>query len=271
MFKMSALHNFKRSVKIGLARLRIVDPFRRLFEDVEFETTAYCNRKCTYCPVSMHERPGDENGTYMREETLENLLSSLREISFGGRVAPHLYGEPLSDSRLVKWMAKVRNALPKCTIRVVTNGDYLTQNKYKELIEAGVTYFDLSKHSSHWPIELETLLSSMSEEEKSKRLRIRDYYSDNKNKQVMLNTRGGEVKLRVKKEHPVWCGYVIYPVINTFGDVVLCCNDYHSEHKFGNINQRSLLDIWLDPKNIKLRRRIFQNYFDLPICQKCYM
>ena len=59
------LHQAKRTIKTALARMGVLDGFRKPFNYVEFETTAYCNRACTYCPVSMYERPGDENITYM--------------------------------------------------------------------------------------------------------------------------------------------------------------------------------------------------------------
>lgn len=261
----------KRVIKIALARVGIFDGFRKPLDYVEFETTAYCNRKCSYCPVSMYERPGDKDGVYMSEETFEKLLSDLVKMNFKGKLAPHLYGEPLSDPRMTKWIQRIKEVLPDVSIRLVTNGDYLDGQRYRELIDAGVTYFDLSKHSAEFARPLRDLLGAISEEEKGKHFRIRDFYTDFKNKQDMLNTRGGEVKLKVRKEHPVLCGYVTYPVINTFGDVVLCCNDYHNDHKFGNINEKSLQEIWQDPENLRIRRRIYQSYFDLPICQNCYM
>lgn len=265
------LHKANRIAKTALARAGVLDGFRKPFNSVELETTAYCNRKCTYCPVSMDKRAGDEDGVYMSEKTFEKIMSDLKSMNFQGKIAPHLYGEPLSDPRLTRWMGRIRKELPQAIIRLVTNGDFLTRIKYHELIEAGVTYFDLSKHSHRWPPELEQLLSELTLEEKSKRLRIRDFWSDYQQQQEMLNTRGGMVKLKVVKEHPILCGYVTYPVINTFGDVVLCCNDYYSEHKFGNVNERHLLEIWQDPKNVRTRRQIYQGIFDLPICQNCYM
>ncbi len=268
---MDIFYEIKKIIKIGMARVGLVDPFQKPFDYVEFETTAYCNRACSYCPVSMYERPGAEDDKFMSERTFEKLLLDLKQIRFKGKIAPHMYGEPLSDPRIIRWVSRMRETLPDCTIRLVTNGDYLNREKYDQLIEAGVTYFDISKHGPKLAKPLEDLLNDLSNNEKVERFQLRDFYEDWKNEQKMLNTRGGEVKLTAKKDHPTWCNYVIYPVINTFGDVVLCCNDYHGDHKFGNINERSLIDIWRDPNNLRVRRRIFKNYFDLPLCQNCYM
>jgi MoaA/NifB/PqqE/SkfB family radical SAM enzyme len=191
----------------------------------------------------MQNRKGDEDGIYMSEKTFDKIISDLKSMNFNGKIAPHLYGEPLSDPRLTHWMARIRKELPEVVIRVVTNGDFLTKAKYHELIEAGVTYFDLSKHSPKWPSELERLMAELAPEERHQRLRMYDYWSDYQENQEGFTTRGGKVKLKVPKEHPILCSYVIFPVINTFGDVILCVEDYGSEYKFGNINKRHLLDI----------------------------
>ena len=35
--------------------------------------------------------------------------------------------------------------------------------------------------------------------------------------------------------------------------------------------ERSIDEIWFDPENIRLRKRIFKYKFDLKICQDCVM
>lgn len=263
--------DIKRQLKKGLARTGIVNPFNKMFKDVEFETTAYCNRKCSYCPVSMYPRPGDEDGRYMRREVFEKIISDLKNINYEGQIAPHLYGEPLTDPRIVEWTAYIRENLPKATIKMVTNGDYLNKENYQELMKAGLSYFNLSKHSKDLAKPCVELLESLSPEEREKNFNVLDFWYDWNNEQEMLNTRAGEVDLKVQKKNPIMCSYVVYPVINTFGDVILCCNDYHSEHTFGNVMERTLDEIWFDKKNVEKRSRIFKGYYDHKICQDCYM
>lgn len=263
---------FNRPLKKILAQLGFLNPFREPFKEIEFETTTFCNRKCVYCPNSKYERTGSEDGRYMKEEVFEKLLSDLSDIDFRGLIAPHLYGEPLTDPRLVSWISKIRKTLPKSRIKVVTNGDFFDEKKYIELTTAGTDYFCISKHSSSLSQNVTHLMSTLKEEERLKKFKIFDYYEDFKNKQIMLNTRGGEVNLKKNSlRHPICCEYVSYPVINTFGDLILCCNDYHGRYVFGNIMKRHLLEIWQDPYNIKLRKRIYKGRFDLPICQNCWI
>lgn len=263
---------FKRIIKKTLAQVGVFDPFREVFKEIEFETTTYCNRKCSYCPNSKYERIGSENGRYMKEDVFEKLLRDLSDIGFQGLIAPHLYGEPLTDPRLVSWISKIHKILPKSIIKVVTNGDLLDEKIYDDLTNAGVDYFYVSKHSPNLPQNVAYLLNTLTEENRLKRFKIIDFYEDFKNKQTMLNTRGGEIKLNKKKlSHPICCEYVSYPVINTFGDLILCCNDFHGHYVFGNIMRRHLLEIWQDTNNIKLRKRIYKGHFDLPICQNCWI
>ena len=46
----SLVQKSKDTIKKSLARMEIMNPFRTIFKEVEFETLAYCNRKCEYCP-----------------------------------------------------------------------------------------------------------------------------------------------------------------------------------------------------------------------------
>lgn len=263
------IQSWKRKIKKITANVGIMEPFHGSFKEIEFETTTFCNRKCVYCPDSKYERVGAEDGRYMKEEVFEKLLKDLSDIGFQGLLAPHLFGEPLTDPRLVNWVSKIRKTLPISTIKIVTNGDYLNENKYTEFMYAGVDFFCISKHSPELPKGVVAILNKLNKEEQLKKMRILDYYEDYRNKQAMLNTRGGDIHLKKKLKHPVCCQYVLYPVVNTFGDVILCCNDFHSRYVSGNIMDRPLLEIWQDPKNIHLRTRIYKGHFDFPICQNC--
>ena len=40
--------NFKDYAKLVLSRTQLRNPFNKVFKVIEFETTSYCNRKCSY-------------------------------------------------------------------------------------------------------------------------------------------------------------------------------------------------------------------------------
>tara|TARA_B100000029_G_scaffold308804_1_gene301438 strand:+ start:8073 stop:8891 length:819 start_codon:yes stop_codon:yes gene_type:complete len=262
-----------RIARKSLARAGVINPFRGLFKEIEFETLTYCNRKCTYCPNVDYERFGEAENFFMQEDVFTTLIDQLVDLKFEGELAPHLYGEPMADPRLSQWMAYIRKKLPACKIKIVTNGDFLDEASYGELINSGIDYFVISKHGEKFKKGFRVLYEKLSEEERNNRLIVRDFFDNFSKDQSMINTRGGEVAVErsAEKKQPVNCVYATYPVINVFGDLVLCCQDYKSNYVFGNIAESHLRDLWFDPNNIAIRRRIFQSHFDLEICQKCYM
>jgi 8-amino-3,8-dideoxy-alpha-D-manno-octulosonate transaminase len=266
----------KNSLKILLARTEVINPFNKLFKEIEFETLSYCNRKCHYCPNVSFERFGEDNDFFMKDEVFETIVGQLKDLSFEGRIAPHLYGEPMSDPRLPKWMRHIKDNLPNSEIKIVTNGDYLNKESYKELIDSGIDLIYLSKHSKRFKKPCIELLESLSEEEKNNYFVINDFYTDFKSdEQEMFNNRSGDIELKEnalsKKKPPTMCSYATYPVLNTYGDMILCCNDYQNNYVCGNVMEKSLRDIWYDPENIRLRKRIFKYQLDLKICQDCAM
>ena len=56
----SLVKSSKNVVKQILSNTEVINPFRNLFKEIEFETLTYCNRKCFYCPNIDFERFGEE-------------------------------------------------------------------------------------------------------------------------------------------------------------------------------------------------------------------
>ena len=65
-------------------------------------------------------------------------------------IAQYDYGfirKPGDDKRLPEFVKYIRTKLPKSSIRVYTNGDFLTIEKYLKLKYAGVDIFEITQHS----------------------------------------------------------------------------------------------------------------------------
>ena len=142
------MQNLKDISKIILSRSGIRNPFNKMFKELEFETTSYCNRKCDYCPNVEFERFGEDENFLMKQEVFETLIDQLVDLKFTGLISPHLYGEPLSDHRMLSWAEHIKKKLPECRLKIVTNGDFLDKNNFKNFIDAGVDIFYISKHSN---------------------------------------------------------------------------------------------------------------------------
>ena len=101
LMQLPFINRAKDGLRKTLARMEVINPFDSLFEEIEFETLSYCNRKCDYCPNATWERFGANEHFFMAEEVFQTLIKQLKDLGFKGQIAPHLYGEPMSDPRLL--------------------------------------------------------------------------------------------------------------------------------------------------------------------------
>ena len=54
------------------------------------------------------------------------------------------------------------------------------------------------------------------------------------------------------------------------GDVILCCNDYNKKMILGNVNEKSISEIWNSETFQKIRKTVHEgNYKKIPVCKDC--
>lgn len=234
-------------------------PTPELFWAVEIETNSLCNRRCSYCPNSLYNRT--KGGHLLPSKIFYKVIDELSELDFEGALMPHHYGEPLLDKRLEKLISYARKKLPHSSIEIYSNGDFLTQERFDSLVSSGVSLFRITNHDGLLPPHIEAILN---DKKRSPKL---IFHTINKLKMPLFN-RGGLLKtpktIVIDK-----CFIVNNLVIDYQGNVTLCCNDYLSKHRFGNVFTQKIKDIWYTPSYVKLRKDINQGIFNLTICQKC--
>jgi hypothetical protein len=120
----------------SVSRSEAASLFGRFVEQIEVETTSFCNRTCSFCPNSFIDRRSER--LEMPEPTWEAIVAGLREVRFAGTFVWSRYSEPLSERRILDRVREVRAAAPACRIAINTNGDYLDGGYLEELREAGV-------------------------------------------------------------------------------------------------------------------------------------
>ena len=104
--------------------LRLLYPYRSFPTSVAIETNAYCNRKCPYCPNSKYNLRSSRD-VNMHEELFCKIIDELAELNYYRTIYFNIYNEPLTDKRLPRLVEYTRYKLPKTTIDIYTNGDYL--------------------------------------------------------------------------------------------------------------------------------------------------
>tara|TARA_Y100000389_G_scaffold3384_1_gene3291 strand:+ start:1901 stop:2779 length:879 start_codon:yes stop_codon:yes gene_type:complete len=118
--------------------------FKRNISSVEIGTHNYCNRTCTFCPLSLESvsRRNKKNTIFMKDEMYESIMKQLASIDFSGRLDFSRYHEPTSHKDYIIEKIKIaRSYLPNANISLNTNSDYITKEYHQQLLEAGVSNF----------------------------------------------------------------------------------------------------------------------------------
>lgn len=231
------------------------------FNRVEIETNSRCNRGCFYCPVAVAPRAGHE----MPEELFFSILDQLAAMRFRGRLSPHFFGEPLLDPRLPRLMAEARRRLPGATIVVYTNGDALTPNKARDLLSAGVSLFIVTFEGGESEAFRKTR-AALPWYTVRRRFLVRHFKQD---VPAPFN-RGGTVLFGDRELHMAVCHAPSSTlVIDAWGKVKLCPNDYVGDDDWGDLNTTPLRTVWKLPEFRRTRRELLRGEFSKEICRVC--
>ena len=233
----------------------------KLFSVVEIEVNSNCNRKCSYCPNSKYERK--EKGE-MTTEVFYKIISQLEEINFSGRIAYHFYGEPLLCKNLIHFIKYTKEKLPETRGVLYSNGDFLDEEKAKQLFSAGLDRIVVTNHDG---------------KENAFERRYRQFPADIAEKveylqqeELHLTNRGGLLKgvgIEVKPKEICYVPTTLF-VVTLLGNVVPCFEDYEQKHVMGNIMEQDIRDIWNQPEYIEFRQKLENGEREIDsMCRAC--
>ena len=126
----------------------IADPSvqRELFatyvKRIVLETSAYCNRRCRFCPNADGSRL--ERGQHMPEDSFHAIIEDLASIGYAGTILFHLYNEPLANPGIFEQIAFTRLKLPSANLSFNSNGDYIRHDTLRRLALAGLNRLHIS-------------------------------------------------------------------------------------------------------------------------------
>ena len=109
------------------------DPMSRLYpKNVHIETQAVCNAKCSFCEYDSLSRKGER----MSDENIKKIISDLSMIplSRNVQIQPYKISEPFLEKRL-PWIAdEILSKIPGSSMRLISNGNLMTEEKIDWLI-----------------------------------------------------------------------------------------------------------------------------------------
>lgn len=224
------------------------------FEEIAIMLSNLCNYSLLHpqCPASKIEKK-----EILSSKIVYKLLDELSNIGFNGGVCFHIYNEPTIDPRLFKFIEYAKRVMPKCTVRLYSNGYYLNQLMIDEYIEAGVGAINTTGYgkmefdrltSYNASIPYSVLFGNLDE-----RL---NYYNENEKDNLFIGEKCRTFLNQI-------CVY-------SNGDIGLCCLDYKHPYGFGNVENESLESILSSKKIVELQSRLLEgNRSDCSLCRNC--
>jgi len=123
------------------------EAFRQAVTYIDVETSSQCNRRCGYCPNAFNDRL--TSNRFMKDEVYETLIGDLSAIDYRHELHFVGFNEPLMHrDNILSRLALARRALPRASLIVFTNGDYLDRGCLDDLLAAGMDSLIVSVHLS---------------------------------------------------------------------------------------------------------------------------
>jgi radical SAM protein with 4Fe4S-binding SPASM domain len=263
---------------------------------VELETSSQCNRRCHYCPNSKYDRIS--GNTYISDAVFNRVIDDLASVDYAWRLHFHGYNEPLMHfDNLVTRIQTARKRLPKASLCIFTNGDYLTKDMFCQLEDSGINAVILSVHmppNKPWNERdvLQRIFDKANELDQKAMLTEYDagkymkflllgsnmtvsihegnYDDFGSNRGNLLPSVGEDVDERTRPcFHPM-----MFFIVNYRGDVVPCCDfvgdiPEHRPYVVGNVADASLFDIYANEKYTDWRINVLSTGKKPVPCNTC--
>lgn len=256
-------------------------------QSIQFESTAYCNAKCTFCPPFYAVRKRGR----MSEELFHKIIQQGKEMGIR-RFVPFLNGEPFSDPRIFNWLDYMQEQ--GTTTCIFTNASLLNTEKIDRLVKyKNIEYINCSLNAAtaetykkvvgldnfektvdnikyliaNAPFKVKVGMTIVQENAHEKRMFKRMWGKNSKTAEFV--NWGGDVHDSVEKIGERTPCYFLMSKITILWDgrVSLCCFDNKGEVILGDVNNEHLRDIWIKAKPI--RDRHYSLDFDMPLCRDC--
>lgn len=274
--------------------------------NITIETTNFCNAQCSMCPHRKMKR----HQTIMDKSTFETIISKIISEKIQPQVfILNGFGEPLTDPNIINRIKYIKKYFPNVPIKFYSNFYLATSKIIKQLISSGLDEINISLNGynasnykttmglkySQTIKNLKTILSQRKQLNSNIKIRISMTLISQNKKQVnefikkwqplvdsvsvnKVHSYNQSVKLK-KQKFKINFKKNTFPCKNIWnslvfdveGNLVICCLDYESKYKFGNIRNKSILSSFYSTKFNKIRKLHFQSKIkNIPICQQCY-
>lgn len=239
----------KQSISEYLDKYKPLNEFTALY-CIIINVTNRCNLSCSFCPQSNKDNLINEHDI-MNDSVLDAIIHNT--INFRGEFSISGFGEPTLHPRIDHI---VQQLMQISKVRLVSNGSFP-----EILKKVRPSIIDISLYNEklyQFYIENIKLFPS--------RIRLNPQFLSGN---TFFNNKSGNV-ITVKNIPRHCCNIpLMKTLIDTNGDILLCCSDWKREKVYGNILVDDLYDIWINRMR-EDKMNLLQNRRDLcGICSRC--
>ena len=269
---------------------------------LQIETTNFCNAKCIMCPHIYMKRKQKNMSQEEFIKICKNILpyENIELMVLSG------FGEPFIDSGLIDKIKWINQNYPKMQIDLYTNASLLTTQVIEEFLKLkihkinfsingteksyqkimkldygntkkNIIYFLKKRKENKINYPLVNLSLMIIEENKNEIEKIINFW-ENKVDSVMAylpSDWAGKLKISSINKNPFpkkrWPCQILWNsiTVDVEGNFIMCCRDYESKIKFGNLLKENILKIKGSKKFKDLLKNQLDYKFNTPICSSC--
>lgn len=270
---------------------------------IQIENTNLCNAKCIMCPHTTMKRKKKTMNQKDFEKIVNNIMknySSIKTLTITG------FGEPLMDKEIIEKIKFINNSYPNLDIDIYTNASMLdkemaekllqtklhkinfsvngTENTYKTMMGldyektvSNILYFLEKRKEMKKKFPLINISLMIVKENEENIETFQRYWMD-KVDSVMIylpSNWAGTHNINYASSNPFkdkrWTCRVLwdYLTVDVDGNLIMCCRDYESKVKFGNLLKQDAKEIFEGKILKEIREKQINNDFSMPICSNC--
>ena len=270
---------------------------------IQIENTNFCNAKCIMCPHVSMKREKKTMSQKDFEIIINNIMKSypnIKTLTITG------FGEPLIDKEIIKKIEFVNSNYPKLKIDIYSNASLLTEKLTEKLMKTDLHKINFSINGTQdvykkiMSLDYENTvknivyflekrkelkkkfplinISLMIIKENEKEIKDFQKFWLDKADSVMIyfpSDWAGKQDINYVSSNPFkakrWPCRVLweYITVDVDGNLIMCCRDYESAIKFGNLLKQDAKEVFEGKKLTEIRNNHLKENFSMPICNKC--
>ena len=297
---MLTLHNTKQLVKSFLSKHLPMTPW-----NIQLEVTNACNMRCIMCPTNSPVAIERRKNVMLDWDLFVKIIDEAATFP-RCHIIPQGGGEPMIHPRFLDMLSSIKQK-PNLTVGFVTNGSCLKPDVIEELIDMGIEEICVSVDAFS-PEDFKEITSKDCYEFVVNAVRTLVQRRNDRHslfpkvivQRVSMPKYDGDLEPFVQ----YWSGIVdevliikerdltgrmikgFHPngkprracrkpfedaAIGADGNLCLCCDDWHEHHIMGNVNEKTIREIWFSAQFKEARRCHKQGRFEaIDICANCY-